>query len=152
MNGVPYRLYQDAAAMGMYWDIYAYSLPFQLRFPFANLLVDPVRTRFQRDLCADYLLRRNNADTTTNRTPVSIGLSRFLALRARLTRTGPWLTRQGSQFPWLYASLSASYAGGCPNGRTSHSMPRSFFEVTMQPVVGKDLVEVVDMMAFIKIP
>lgn len=116
VQGVTYRLYQEAAvAMGLFHvreSEYAltealadYASPAQLRFLFANLLVDlpspriELWTRFQQELCADFLLRHNDADAS-NRALLCRDWSvsrqpRFLAIRARLTGTGPWPTRQG---------------------------------------------------------
>jgi hypothetical protein len=61
-----------------------YARPSQLRFLFANLLMDlpspgmELWTRFRQELCADYLLRHNDADAA-NRALLEIG--RYLANR-----------------------------------------------------------------------
>jgi len=90
IDGVPLQTYQEAAiAQGLFQDLreseYAlteaiadFSSPSELRFLFANLLLDlpspPMElwTRFQEDLCADYL-RHHNQNDATNRALLDIG-------------------------------------------------------------------------------
>ena len=128
VDGHPYATYQEAAiALQLFRDnreaeyalneaIASYSRPSQLRFLFANLLMDlpfpamELWGRYKDDLCGDYLLRHNPRDAENR---ALLDIDRHLSNRVHryITMAYPNRSRTGMIVPSTTSWISSTRGG-----------------------------------------